>query len=63
MEFPLVSDAEMQAASMLTGATMALWLSVGLVPALRRHAARIRLLVLAAYLAAAAAFLLYLFAR
>ena len=63
MEFPPVSNAEMQAARVLSGATMALWLGVGVVPALRPYAARIRLLVLGAYLVGIVLFIGWLFIR
>jgi hypothetical protein len=46
----------MHAAQILTGATMAGWLVAGFVP---RHAYRIRVLLLALYLAGAAAFVVY----
>jgi len=57
--FNAVSAGEMQAAQILTGSAMALFLLVGLVPGLGRYAARIRAGVLAAYLLGCAAFIGY----
>ncbi|HET7879886.1 MAG TPA: hypothetical protein VFL55_03305 [Acetobacteraceae bacterium] len=54
--FDTVSGTELQAARVLTGATMAAFLSVGLVPALRPHAGRIRAVLLVLYLVACIAF-------
>lgn len=51
-----LSPEVMHAAQILTGATMAGWLVAGFVP---RHAYRIRVLLLALYLAGAAAFVVY----
>ena len=55
-----VSAEEMHAAQVITGAAMALWLGVGLVPALRPYAGMIRGAVLALYLLTAAGFVIYL---
>jgi len=38
---PTVTDREMRAAQVFTGATLALWLAFGYVPAIRRYHARI----------------------
>jgi len=57
--FGPVTGQEMQAAQILTGATMALFLLAGLVPGLRRHAGRLRAGVLAAYLLGCAALVGY----
>jgi hypothetical protein len=45
-----VSPEQMQAARMLTSLTLAAFLAVGWVPGLRRHAGRIRVGVLVAFL-------------
>ena len=58
--FGTVTTEEMHAARIITGATMALWIGVGVVPGLKRYAGAIRVVVLAAYLAAIAGFLIYL---
>ena len=58
--FHPVTAEEMHAAQVITGVAMALWLGVGLVPALKQHATRIRRVVLALYLAAIAGFAIYL---
>jgi len=55
---PVTPD-EMHAAQILTGATMASWIAVGLIPGLRPHAGRIRLAVLAAYLLGCAGFIVW----
>ncbi len=57
--FGTVSPEMMQAARVVTGATFALWLGVGLVPPLRPYAWTIRVAMLTLYLAAAAAFVAY----
>jgi len=49
----------MRAAQIVTGATMALWIGVGLVPGLRLHVSAIRRAVLALYLLAFAGFVIY----
>jgi hypothetical protein len=48
-----VSAAQVHAAQIITGATMAAWLACGAVPGLRRHAGPVRLAILGAYLLAA----------
>ena len=48
--FGPVSNGEMHAAQIVTGATMALWLTIGYVPGLKTHATRLRAALLAAYL-------------
>ena len=58
--FRPVAAEEMHAAQIVTGATMALWIGVGVVPALKPHAGAIRGAVLALYLAAIAGFAIYL---
>ncbi|HTW71354.1 MAG TPA: hypothetical protein VME47_15820 [Acetobacteraceae bacterium] len=61
--FSAVSAGEMHAAQTLTGGTMALFLAVGLVPALRPYAGRIRVGVLAAYLLGCAALIGYVLVK
>ena len=55
-----VTVEEMHAAQVVTGATMALWIGVGVVPGLKQHAGRIRSAVLAGYLTTIAGFAIYL---
>jgi hypothetical protein len=55
---PLTSD-ELHAAQILSGATMALWIIVGLAPGVRAYATQIRVAVLAAYLLGIAGFIVY----
>jgi hypothetical protein len=50
--FASVSAEDMRAAQIVTGATMAAFIGVGLVPGLRAHAVRIRAVLLAAFLLA-----------
>ena len=57
--FASVSAEDMRAAQIVTGATLAAFIGVGLVPGLRQHAARIRAVLLAAYLLAFAALVGY----
>jgi hypothetical protein len=61
--FDTVSGTELQAARILTGATMVAFLGVGLVPALRAHAGRIRAALLVLYLLACAVFIVQVLAR
>jgi hypothetical protein len=63
MNLTAVSSEDVRAAQVLTGATFALFLLVGLVPALRAHAARIRLAIVAIYLIGATAFTIHLMAN
>ena len=58
--FRPVTAEEMHAAQIITGATMALWIGVGLVPGLKPYAGAIRGAGLAAYLATIAGFAIYL---
>jgi hypothetical protein len=58
-----VSSADMQTARIVTGATMAAFLAVGMVPGLRDHAARIRVALLVAYLLACGIFVGYALMR
>ena len=50
--FTSVSAEDMRAAQIVTGATMAVFIGVGLVPGLRAHTVRIRAVLLAAFLLA-----------
>lgn len=58
-----VSNQDIRAAQTITGATLAMFLMVGIVPGLRLYAARLRLAIAAAYFAAAAGFMIYLIVR
>ena len=58
-----VSSAEMQTARVVTGATMAAFLAVGMVPGLRQHARRIRGVLLVIYLLACGVFVGYVLMR
>lgn len=59
MTFAAVPDQAIRAAQVFTGATFALWLTVGYVPAVRRHATAIRAVLLAVYLAGFVGFVVY----
>ena len=61
--FNAVSGADMQTVRIVTGATMAAFLAVGMVPGLREHAGRIRLALLVAYLLACGIFVGYALMR
>lgn len=61
--FRPASVEEVQAAQILTGVTLALFLAIGLVPGLRPYAWKIRAGVIAAYLLGCAAFDGYVFIR
>lgn len=61
--FGPATPAEVHAAQIITGAAMALFLVVGLVPALRPHVMTIRAVVLAAYLAGCAVFIGFVLLR
>jgi len=63
MNIMTVSDEDMRAARMLTGATFSLFVLVGFVPGLRAYAARIRIGVAVLYFIAAAGFVVYLLVR
>jgi hypothetical protein len=63
MDFMTVSGADVRAAQTITGATLAMFLMVNVVPGLRPYAARLRLAIAVAYFVAAAGFMVYLFAR
>ena len=53
--FGPVTTEDLHAARIMTGAAMALWLGIGYVPGLKRHAMRIRGAVLVLYLVGCAA--------
>ncbi len=53
----------MQTARIVTGATMAAFIGVGMVPGLRQHAGRIRVALLVAYLLACGIFVGYALMR
>ena len=59
MMFSAVTPDEMHAAQILTGATMAMWMVVGLIPAARPYVTRIRVTLLVAYLIGIAGFVAY----
>jgi hypothetical protein len=58
-----VSSTDMQTARIVTGATMAAFIGVGMVPGLRQHAGRIRVALLVAYLLACGIFVGYALMR
>jgi hypothetical protein len=58
-----VSGDDIRAAQMITGATFALFFMAGVVPGLRSHAGRIRLVIVVAFFAVAAGFMVYLLVR
>lgn len=53
----------MRTAQIITGAAMALFIGIGVVPGLRPHAARLRLALLVAYLTACGVFVVWLLLR
>ncbi len=61
--FSAVTSDEMQTARIVTGLTMAAFLGIGFVPALRQRAMLARGVLLAVYLAACAAFVGYVLLR
>lgn len=48
--FSVVSGEQMRQMQIITGVAMALFVGIGVVPGLRQHAGRIRLVLLVAYL-------------
>ncbi len=63
MSFMNVSGGEMRAAQTITGATMTAFVLIGIVPAVRPYAGRLRIGVAVAYIAAAIGFMIYLLVR
>jgi hypothetical protein len=61
--FSAVSSDEMQSARIVTGAAMAAFIGVGVVPGLRKHAGVIRGVLLVAYLLTCGAFVGYVLLR
>jgi hypothetical protein len=61
--FSAVSAQDMRSARIVTGAAMAAFIGVGMVPALRRRAGTIRLLLVTAYLLACGGFVAYTLLR
>lgn len=61
--FSGVTNEEIRIVQAVTGAAMAAFLTVGLVPAFRQHATQIRLGVLVLYLLACGAFVVHLALR
>ncbi len=55
--FSAVSSEEIRAAQILTGVTMAAFIAAGVIPGTRRHAARIRGVLLVLYLVGCGALL------
>ena len=58
-----VTAEDMQAARILTGATMAAWLACGVIPGVRPRAGKIRAGLLIAYLVCCAAYVGYVLLR
>ena len=54
--FSAVTQEEMQAARIVTGLVMALFVGISVVPGLRKHASALRSVLLAAYLLVCAVF-------
>jgi hypothetical protein len=61
--FSAVTGEEMRAARLVTGVTMALFVGVSVAPGLRRHAGRIRLVLLVVYLAVCSVFVATVLSR
>jgi hypothetical protein len=61
--FSAVSADDMQTARIVTGVAMALFVGIGVVPGLRPHAAKIRMMLLAGYLLACVGFVGYVLLR
>jgi len=61
--FSAVSSADMQTVRIVTGATMAAFIGVGMVPGLRQRAGRIRGVLLVIYLLAFGVFVGYVLMR
>jgi hypothetical protein len=63
VSFLPVTPNEMHAAQILTGATMALWIIVGLAPGVKAYATEIRVAALTFYLLGFAGFVIYVLLR
>ena len=63
MNFAAVTPDEMRNAQVLSLATFAFWIGVGVFPGLRPYAARIRIVVLVLYLIGCASFIGYVLVR
>ena len=61
--FSAVSSADMQTVRIVTGATMAALIGIGMVPGLRQHAGRIRAALLVLYVLACGVFVGYVLMR
>ncbi len=61
--FSAVSGDQMRMAQIITGAAMALFIGIGVVPGLQHHAARLQLALLVVYLAACAVFVAWVLLR
>ena len=61
--FSAVTGEEMRTARLVTGVTMALFVGVSVAPGLRRHAGRIRLVLLVVYLAVCSVFVATVLSR
>ena len=61
--FAAVTAEQMQTARIITGAAMAVFIGIGVVPGLRPYAGRIRIWLIAFYLMAAGAFVAYVLMR
>jgi hypothetical protein len=61
--FSAVSGNQMRMAQIITGAAMALFIGIGVVPGLRHHAARLRLALLVVYLVACGVFVAWVLLR
>jgi hypothetical protein len=61
--FSAVTGEEMRTARLVTGVTMALFVGVSVAPGLRRHAGRIRLVLLVVYLVVCSVFVVTVLSR
>ena len=61
--FSAVTGEEMRTARLVTGVTMALFVGVSVAPGLRRHAGRIRLVLLVVYLVVCSVFVATVLSR
>jgi hypothetical protein len=63
MNLPVVSSVEVRGAQIATLSTFALWMAIGYLPGLGRHANMLRGVLLAAYLTGAIGFVAYVLVR